>query len=322
MSTIALATAAVGGVATAATIILLRHRANSRNNFVPVGRVANIFIYPIKAIAGIEVPYADCIVTGLVYEGLKDRFMLIVEGDNFISMREEPRLSLIKTSFYNGKLTLTANGHPPLVIDACDPEEQSKPSFTVRMRKFNYSAVEVSEEASRWLGAYLQKDGVRLVRIILDQEALDQGKNNPTSLVCHDESAFHVLSKGALDVLLSKLPPGSSIGRKNFRPAFFIDECEAHAEDHWGRMRIGDAEMALSHRTTRCLVTTVDQDAGVRTDKEPLVTLRKYRVDKSPEGIKKYAHQPLFGTSTYHIKDGRVKVGDTVYAVVSPEPLL
>lgn len=322
MSTIAVATAAVGGVAAAATIILLRNRANSRNNFVPVGRVANIFIYPIKAIAGIEVPYADCNVTGLVYEGLKDRFMLIVEGDNFISMREEPRLSLIKTSFDNGKLTLTANGHPPLVIDACDLEELSKPSFTVRMRKFSYNAVEVSEEASRWLGAYLQKDGIRLVRIILDQEALEQGKNNPTSLVCHDESAFHVLSKGALDVLLSRLPPGSSIGRKNFRPAFFIDECEAHAEDHWGRMRIGDAEMALSHRTTRCLVTTVDQDSGIRTDKEPLVTLRKYRVDKSPEGIKKYAHQPLFGTSTYHIKDGRVKVGDTVYAVVSPEPLL
>lgn len=87
-------------------------------------------------------------------------------------------------------------------------------------------------------------------------------------------------------------------------------------------MRIGDAEMALSHRTTRCLVTTVDQDAGVRTDKEPLVTLRKYRVDKSPEGIKKYTHQPLFGISTYHIKDGRVNVGDIVYAVVSPEPLL
>ncbi|KAL1420277.1 hypothetical protein MTO96_024493 [Rhipicephalus appendiculatus] len=89
-----------------------------------------------------------------------------------------------------------------------------------------------------------------------------------------------------------------------------------------GLMRIGDAEMALSHRTTRCLVTTVDQDAGVRTDKEPLVTLRKYRVDKSPEGIKKYTHQPLFGISTYHLKDGRVNVGDTVYAVVSPKPLL
>lgn len=131
VSTIALATAAVGGVAAAAAFILLRHRATSRNNFVPVGRVANIFIYPIKAVAGIEVPYADCIVTGPVYEGLKDRFMLIVKGDNFISMREEPRLGLIKMNFDNGKLTLTADGHPPLIIDACDPDELSKPSFTV-----------------------------------------------------------------------------------------------------------------------------------------------------------------------------------------------
>ncbi|KAL1420276.1 hypothetical protein MTO96_024492 [Rhipicephalus appendiculatus] len=70
-------------------------------------------LYSAEAIAGIEVPYADCIVTGLVYEGLKDRFMLIVKGDNFISMREEPRLGLIKMSFDNGKLILTADGHPP-----------------------------------------------------------------------------------------------------------------------------------------------------------------------------------------------------------------
>ncbi|XP_065307936.1 mitochondrial amidoxime-reducing component 1-like isoform X1 [Dermacentor albipictus] len=322
VSTIALATAAASGVAAAATFLLLRHRAARKNNFVPVGRVANIFIYPIKAIAGIEVPYADCVVTGPVYEGLRDRFMLIVKGDNFISMREEPRLGLIKTSFENGKLTLMADGHPPLVIDACDPDELSKPSFTVRMRQFSYNAVEVSEEASKWLGEYLQKDDIRLVRVILDQETLDRGRNCPVSLVCHDESAFHVLSKGSLDDLWSKLPAGSNIGRKNFRPALFIDKCEAYAEDHWGRMRIGDAEMALSHRTTRCLVTTVDQDTGVRTDKEPLVTLRKYRVDKSPKGIQKYTHQPLFGISTYHIKDGRVKVGDTVYAVVSPKPLL
>lgn len=73
VSTIALAAAAASGIAAAATFLLLRHRAVSKNNLVPVGRVANIFIYPIKAIAGIEVPYADCIVTGPVYEGLRDR---------------------------------------------------------------------------------------------------------------------------------------------------------------------------------------------------------------------------------------------------------
>ncbi|KAH9383989.1 hypothetical protein HPB48_025966 [Haemaphysalis longicornis] len=345
VGTIAATAAAAAGAVVA--YLWLRLRASARRGFVPVGRLANLFIYPIKSIAGIEVPYADCTVTGPVYQGLHDRLMLVVKGDYFVSMREEPRLGLIRASFEKGQLKLTADGHPPLVIDVCDRTLRNKPSFTVRMRTFSYNAVEVSAEASQWFRDYLQSDNARLVRILLDQDALDRGKNCPTPVACQDESAFHVLSKASLDGLLSRLPPGSNIGRDNFRPAFFVDDCEAHAEasDHWERVRIGDAEQAFSHRTTRCLLTTVDQVAAVRTDKEPLTTLRKvalcghpvrlpcseplllgllgrYRVDQSDRGRQRYQSQPLLGISTYHIAPGRITVGDTVYAQVSPEPLL
>lgn len=313
------ATAAAGAVV---AYLWLRLRASTRRGFVPVGRLANLFIYPIKSIAGIEVPYADCTLTGPVYEGLHDRHMLIVKGDYFVSMREEPRLGRIRASFDSGWLKLTADGHPPLVIDVCDPALWNKPSFTIRMRTFSFNAVEVSEEASQWFKDYLQSDNARLVRILLDQEDLDRGKDCPTPVACQDESAFHVLSRASLDGLLSRLPSGSNIGRDNFRPALFVDGCEAHAEDHWERVRIGDAEQAFSHRTTRCLLTTVDQVAAVRTDKEPLTTLRKYRVDQSDRGRQRYQLQPLLGISTYHIAPGRITVGDTVYAQVSPEPLL
>lgn len=312
-------TAAAGAVV---AYFWLRRRASTGSRFVPVGRLAKLFIYPIKSIAGIEVPYADCMLTGPAYQGLQDRLMLIVKGDCFVSMREEPRLGLIQASFNSGHLTLTAHGHPPLVIDVCDPTLQNKPSFTVRMRTFSYNAVEVSEEASQWFRDYLQSDNARLVRIILDQDTLDRAKNSPTPVACQDESAFHLLSEASLNTLLSRLPPGTNIGRNNFRPALFIDSCEAHAEDHWSRVRIGDAEQAFSHRTTRCLLTTVDQVAAVRTDKEPLTTLRKYRVDESVKGRQKYKSQPLLGISTYHVAPGRITVGDTVYAEVSPEPLL
>ncbi|XP_077547622.1 mitochondrial amidoxime-reducing component 1-like [Haemaphysalis longicornis] len=190
------------------------------------------------------------------------------------------------------------------------------------MRTFSYNAVEVSEEASQWFRDYLQSDSARLVKILLDQDALDRGKNCPTPVACQDESAFHVLSKASLDELLSRLPPGSNIGRDNFQPALFVDNCEAHTEDHWERVRIRDAEQAVSHRTTRCILTTVDQVAAVRTDKEPLTTLRKYRVDQLDRGRQQYQSQPLLGISTYRVAPGRITVGDTVYAQVSPEPLL
>ncbi|KAH6948643.1 hypothetical protein HPB50_025592 [Hyalomma asiaticum] len=249
--------------------------------------------------------------------GISLRHMLVVKGDSFVSMREEPRLGMIRVTFNEDtlKLTLTADGYPPLTVDACDPEEHSKPSFTVKVRMFDYKAIEVSQESSKWFRNYLNHDDARLVRVVLDQETISRGKNGAAPVAGQDESSFNVLSKASLDGLLSKVPPDSNIQRRNFRPTLFIDGCEAHSE-------ISDAEMAFLNRTTRCILTTVDQDRGIRTDKEPLVTLRKYRIDRSEEGVKKYKLNPLFGVGTFHVRDGRIKVGDEVHALLSPTPLL
>ncbi|KAL1420281.1 hypothetical protein MTO96_024495 [Rhipicephalus appendiculatus] len=296
LNNVALTATVVGGAVGVAAYIWLRRKAKDGGDFVPVGHLANITIHPIKSIGGVDVPYADCTVAGPVYKGLKDRQMLLVKGDSFVSMREEPRLGMIRVAFDEDKLalTLTVDGYPPLTVDACDPEEQRKPSMTM----------------------------LRLVRIVLDKATVIRGKNGAAPVAFQDESSFNVLSKASLDGLLSKLPADSNVQRRNFRPTLFVDGCEAHSEDHWRRYKISGAEMAFLDRTTRCILTTVDQDTGIRTDKEPLVTLRKYRIDRSKEGVKKYQLQPLFGVGTFHVRDGRITVGDEVHAVLSPKPLV
>lgn len=324
LNTVTLAATVLGGMVAATVYLWLRRGSAGSKHFVPVGRLANIVIHPIKSLTGVDVPYADCTVAGPVYKGLRDRHMLIVKGDYFVSMREEPRLGMIRVAFDEDKLTLTltVEGYPALVINACDPEEQTKPSFTVRVRKFSYKAVEVSAEASQWFKTYLKSDAVRLVRILVDQETIRRGEKGAAPVAFQDQTAFHVLSKASLDNLLSKLPPDSNVGRRNFRPTLFIEGCDAHSEDHWERFRIADAEMAFLVRTTRCILTTVNQDTGIRTDKEPLITLRKYRVDKSKEGVQKYDSHPLFGIGSIHVRDGTITVGDQIYGLVSEKPLL
>ncbi|KAH7979973.1 hypothetical protein HPB49_012345 [Dermacentor silvarum] len=501
LGTIAFTATVVGGAVAAASYIWLKRKA-ATSNFVPVARLVNITIYPIKSLAGIEVPYADCTVAGPVYKGLKDRQMLLVKDDYFVSMREEPRLGMIRVVFDEDKLTLTLtmDGYPPLLVHLHDSEEQSVPSFTVRVRKNSYKAVEVSEEASQWFKNFLNCDSIRLVRIVLDKETIDRGRDGtasdrtmsnrqvkhrvmsikekldiindiqrgakksvlarekglPLSTVCgiwaarekvlngapsnlkrcrlrgssypdveealfvvpavsaqeinpsevdadeeaaddsdceallaevldrqgggdrvpfsafcdvdndvetcedltdsdivnslstklcsasdgedddnaeledvpcpsvafQDKSSFQVLSKASLHELLSRLPPGSDIRQRNFRPSLFVEGCEAHSEDHWVRYRIGEAEMAFLERTRRCVMTTVDQDTGIKTGKEPLVTLRKYRVDRSKLGLERYEFQPLLGIGSIHIKDGRIAPGDEICAIISPKPLL
>lgn len=323
LGTIAFTATVVGGAVAAASYIWLKRKA-ATSNFVPVAHLVNITIYPIKSLAGIEVPYADCTVAGPVYKGLKDRQMLLVKDDYFVSMREEPRLGMIRVVFDEDKLTLTLtmDGYPPLVVHLRDSEEQSVPSFTVRVRKNSYKAVEVSEEASQWFKNFLNCDSIRLVRIVLDKETIDRGRDGTASVAFQDKSSFQVLSKASLDELVSRLPPGSDIRQRNFRPSLFVEGCEAHSEDHWMRYRIGEAEMAFLERTRRCVMTTVDQDTGIKTGKEPLVTLRKYRVDRSKLGLERYEFQPLLGIGSIHIKDGRIAPGDEICAMMSPKPLL
>nr|XP_037269340.1 mitochondrial amidoxime reducing component 2-like isoform X1 [Rhipicephalus microplus] len=323
LGVIALTATVAGGAIAAASYVWLKRKV-AASNFVPVAYLVNITIYPIKSLPGVEVPYADCTVAGPVYKGLKDRQMLLVKEDYFVSMREEPCLGTINVAFDEDKLTLTltANGYPPLVIDMQDTEDQRKSSFTVRVRKNSYKATEVSQEASQWFKNFLNCDSIRLVRIILDEETINRGRDGTASVAFQDRSSFQVLSKPSLDELVSRLPPGSDIRQRNFRPSLFVDGCEAHSEDHWARYRIGDAEMAFLERTRRCVMTTVDQDTGIKTAKEPLVTLRKYRVDMSRRGIERYEYLPLLGIGSIHVKDGRIAPGDEICAVVSPKPLL
>ncbi|KAH8033875.1 hypothetical protein HPB51_016647 [Rhipicephalus microplus] len=77
------------------------------------------------------------------------------------------------------------------------------------------------------------------------------GSPTGPTVAFQDRSSFQVLSKPSLDELVSRLPPGSDIRQRNFRPSLFVDGCEAHSEDHWARYRIGDAEMAFLERTRR-----------------------------------------------------------------------
>ena len=62
-------------------------------------------------------------------------------------------------------------------------------------------------------------------------------------------------------------------------------------------------------------MTTVDPDTGVIDRKEPLETLKSYRLcDPSEKSI--YKSSPLFGIYYLVEKIGSLKVGDPVYQMV------
>jgi MOSC domain-containing protein len=86
-----------------------------------------------------------------------------------------------------------------------------------------------------------------------------------------------------------------------------IDGVEPHAEDGWigGRMRIGEATVAVREHVGRCAVTTLDPDRGVR-DLDTLGTIAAYRGDVP-------TREPLpFGVWCEVVSPGRVAVEDSI----------
>jgi uncharacterized protein YcbX len=89
-----------------------------------------------------------------------------------------------------------------------------------------------------------------------------------------------------------------------FRPNFVVEGAPAWAEDGWvgGRLRIGSVEFRVPKPCERCVVTTTDQESGVR-GKEPLRTLGRHR--NVNQGL-------LFAVNLIPDGTGEVAVGDAV----------
>ena len=89
-----------------------------------------------------------------------------------------------------------------------------------------------------------------------------------------------------------------------FRPNLVIEDCDAHAEDGWQRIRIGHIEFHVAKPCSRCVIPTIDLETGTKSENtEPLRTLAGYR---RKDG------KIYFGQNLVHQNRGTLSVGDTV----------
>ena len=84
-----------------------------------------------------------------------------------------------------------------------------------------------------------------------------------------------LISAESLTDLNSRLD--NKVRIQNFRPNFFVHNTRGpYSEDEFGEFRIGSVLFKKIKHCTRCLLTTVDPDTGVRSaDRQPLEALKK-----------------------------------------------
>jgi uncharacterized protein YcbX len=218
----------------------------------------------------------------------------------FLQQRVLPQMSRVQAGWRgDGCLTIDAPGMPSLQVAV----PQAGPRQTVTVWRDTISALDAGNAAAAWFSRLLGCD-CRLVHMDADAHrpvAAEYGQ--PGDVVSFADAAPLLLAtEASLADLNRRLEHPVSMSR--FRPNVTIDGVEPWAEDHWRRIRIGQVEFEITHRCARCVVTTIDQQTGVKDPQgEPLKTLAAFRRDE--KGI--YFGQNLIPRGT-----GPIRVGDPV----------
>lgn len=257
--------------------------------------LSQMFIYPVKSLAGIQVTDWPVRKNGLLYDR---KWMLIDAQQQFLSQRRLPKMALIRPSIEHNQLVLKAPGLEDLRLPL---EPSSGEQVQVRIWHDQCLARTVSSLADAWFSRFLQMDchlvyhpddQIRLV----DQEYANAGDQTAFS----DGFPFLIIAESSLNCLNSAME--SPIGMQRFRPNLVVAECAAYAEDTWRHIRINDIGFTLPKPCSRCSVPGIDPETAL-TSKEPLTTLSRLR---------KWQNKIYFGQNAIHQSQGSLRIGSPV----------
>lgn len=280
--------------------------------------MSQLFLYPVKSCRGIPLEEAECREYGLKNGQLRDRHWLVVKEDKVhVTARQEPQMVLITATCDKGRLTLNAPEMDELQIPLKLPKTNA--IFTCKVHGNEVQGRDCGDEASDWVTSFLKSSQTYRLVHFEDQMEPRNPKNeyplyNENGQVAYPDLApLLLLSEASVKNLNTKLKKKVSV--RNFRPNIVISGCDAFAEDTWKELQIG-CQLTLKRvmPCPRCILTTVDPDTGIINMKEPLETLRSYRLcDKTDQEV--FKSSPLFGQFLKVLKRGTVRVGDPVYQI-------
>ncbi len=262
-------------------------------------QVTDLYLYPVKSFAGIQVEQIR--VNGWGPEGDR-RFMVIDAAGKFVTGRKFPQMVLFKVERQAADLVIKAPDDDQFVITFPQRSEMTE----VQVWSDQVQAKLVDSAVSVWLSQKLQDD-VRLVYMpdSTFRQVDPKYYSEEQRVAFSDAYPFLITNKASLGELNARLEEPVSIRR--FRPNIVVDGNIPWEEDNWSRLRIGSVEFAAVKPCSRCVFTTVDPETAEK-GKEPLRTLAQYR--RMELGV-------IFGQNLVQLNTGVISVGDVVEVVWS-----
>ena len=273
--------------------------------------IAQLFVYPIKSCAGVEVPEVLLTETGLEF----DRAWMVVDAQGeFVTQRELPRMVLIRPQLKQLEMVLRAPGMLALHI-AFDRVEAP---VRVKVWKDEVAAYDMGDIAAQWFSDFLSEPGrplkLRLVRFDPAHKRLSSLKwTGGVEAENQFTDGFPVLvaSEGSLAELNERLAAAGhdAVGIERFRPNIVLAGIESHDENRVDTLHIGtaqgDAQLQPAKPCTRCPIPDIDPATATRSTAVGDV-LRTYRADARVDGAVTFGMNAIVLTGIdYLLKPGQ-----------------
>jgi len=256
--------------------------------------VKELYLYPIKSLAGIAVQSAKAEEMGFENDR---RWMLIDEENQFITQRKHPNLSQFYPQIKEDKIEIL---HQDKKHEFFISESLDEPIF-LKVWDDESKVVEVNKATSKWFSEALGFS-CKLVKIINkgDRKHKSTKLNQTLNVSLADGYPYLLIGSKSLDALNEKLEEKVTI--KRFRPNIVISTETPHEEDFFTVFQIGSVKFQNAKPCGRCVMINNNPMTGIMM-KEPLKTLSTYRTSNN---------NVLFGTNIFSLNEGIIAVGADV----------
>ena len=244
------------------------------------GVISQMFIYPVKSCAGIEVSEAILSPAGLSH----DREWLIVDQDGqFVTQRQIPHMVWITPRLTRDALFLSAPGQQEIRI----PFSLSGATKQVTVWRDTLDGDDMGDEAAQWLDKFLAVPGkhYRLIRFSPKASRISSREWTGELIAPNmfsDGFALLVVTQRALDVFNERLMERGfdPVDMLRFRPNLVLEGLEAHAEDELAELFLHTADGLIGFKLIkpcgRCPIPNIDPYTATSSP-EVMETLADYR---------------------------------------------
>ncbi len=235
--------------------------------------IAELYIFPVKSLAGIAVNSAE-----LSRFGLKNdrRWMIVDDKGRFLSQREMAKMATIKAALDDGQLSLSYEGQS-ITVPKVDKHAQS---IEVSIWKDTLIAQHVDHSVDKWLSDVLD---VSCRLVYMNREAKRQVDTDYAKIGQYvsfaDGFPMLVISQASINDLNKRLDTPVNINR--FRPNLVVTGTQAFAEDNWQALSINGTELLAVKKCSRCIVPSINQQTGQKDQVKMLAVLNSYRKENN-----------------------------------------